>query len=85
MIPDWQAKGYVVRLIFLSLANVEMAIARVAERVAQGGHFVPEEVIRRRFTAGQSHFHSVYKSLVDGWTLYDNSKQTPILLDSGER
>jgi predicted ABC-type ATPase len=85
MIPAWQAKGFVVRLIFLSLENVELAIARVAERMAQGGHFIPEEVIRRRFTAGFANFHNLYKNLVDGWALYDNSGQSPILIDSGEK
>lgn len=85
MIPAWQAKGFVVRLIFLSLANVDMAIARVAERVAQGGHHIPEDVIRRRFTAGFANFQNIYKNLVDGWTLYDNSGQSPLQIDSGGR
>jgi predicted ABC-type ATPase len=84
MIPAWQAKGFTVRLIFLSLVNVETAIARVAERVAQGGHSIPEAVIRRRFTAGQANFHNLYKRLVDGWALYDNSGPSPVLMDSGE-
>ncbi|CAK7021701.1 MAG: hypothetical protein DELT_02434 [Desulfovibrio sp.] len=83
MIPIWQAKGFVVRLVFLSLANVEMAIARVAERVAQGGHYIPEDVIRRRFTAGFANFQNIYKNIVDGWTIYDNSGQQPLLIDSG--
>jgi predicted ABC-type ATPase len=83
MIPAWQAKGFVVRLIFLSLANVETAIARVAERAAQGGHSISEDIIRRRFTAGRANFQNLYKSLVDSWALYDNSGQSPALIDSG--
>lgn len=52
----------------------------VAFRVIQGGHNVPEEVIRRRFTHGVANFER-YKMLVDGWQLYDNSDAPPILLD----
>jgi predicted ABC-type ATPase len=41
-IPQWQASGYHVSLVFLALPSAEAAIQRVLERVAQGGHFVPE-------------------------------------------
>lgn len=85
MIPVWQGKGFAVRLIFLSLENVEMAIARVAERVAQGGHCIPEDVIRRRFVAGLANFKNVYKNIVDTWALYDNSGASPVLVDTGEK
>ncbi|MCK5733781.1 MAG: AAA family ATPase, partial [Candidatus Latescibacteria bacterium] len=63
MIPKWQQLGYKVKLIFLSLPDLEMAISRVSLRVAQGGHSVPEPVIRRRFDAGLRNFHDVYKGL----------------------
>lgn len=48
-IRDWQARGYEVSLLFLSLPSADVAIQRVSERVAQGGHFVPDAVVRRRF------------------------------------
>ena len=48
MIPQWQAQGYAVHLLFLTLPDEETAIARVAARVAQGGHSISEDVIRRR-------------------------------------
>ncbi len=83
MIPEWQSAGYRVKLIFLSLPNVEMSIDRVATRVAQGGHNVPEKVIKRRFLSGLNNFHKVYKPLVDVWVLYDNSQNAPILLEKG--
>lgn len=80
MIPAWRASGYVVKLIFLSLPDVEMAIERVAIRVRQGGHNIPEDVIRRRFAHGIANFER-YKLLVDSWQLYDNSQTPPVLLD----
>ncbi|MEX1128594.1 MAG: AAA family ATPase [Vicinamibacterales bacterium] len=47
MIAAWRASGYRVKLVFLSLPTPEDAIARVAMRVAQGGHDVPAATIRR--------------------------------------
>ena len=81
-IPAWRRQGYFVKLVFLSLPSADMAVARVAGRVTQGGHHIPEAVIRRRFEAGLRHFHDRYKHIVNAWTLYDNSDDTPLLLDS---
>lgn len=83
MIPRWKLAGYVVKLIFLSLPDAEMALARVAARVAQGGHNVPEAVVRRRFYAGMRNFQQLYRPLVDDWQMYDNSTSPPVLLDEG--
>jgi predicted ABC-type ATPase len=84
LIPQWQSVGYHVKLIFLSLPTVDLAIARVAARVAQGGHYVANTVIRRRFDAGMLNFETVYRRLVDSWVLYDNSEPTPRLIASGD-
>ena len=84
MIPKWRAAGYRVKLIYLSLPSAELAVDRVAARVAQGGHPVPEDVIRRRFNSGLHNFSEVYAPIVDSWVLYDNSGSTPKLLDSGD-
>lgn len=82
-IPRWRTQGYRVTLYFLSLPTVEIALSRVAERVRQGGHDVPEDVVRRRFVSGRENFETLYKPIVDKWLLYDNSGQEPVLLDSG--
>ena len=76
MIPAWRSSGYLVKLIFLSLPDVEFALVRVATRVRQGGHNVPEDVVRRRFAHGIANFER-YKLLVDSWQLYDNSDAPP--------
>ena len=52
----WRAQGYRVSLFFLALPNAEIAIARVAARVRQGGHDIPEHVICRRFAKGWYNF-----------------------------
>lgn len=83
MIPRWRQAGYSVKLIFLSLPDVDMALARVAARVAQGGHDVPKATVRRRFDAGIRLFHGCYKPLVDFWQFYDNAGTQPILVAEG--
>jgi predicted ABC-type ATPase len=83
-IPKWRAAGYRVTLWFLSLPNADTAVARVARRVQQGGHAIPEEVVRRRFAAGQRNFEQTYRALVDEWLHYDNSGPAPVLLEWGE-
>ena len=84
MIRDWRQQGYKVKLFFLSLTSPEEAIARIAERVAQGGHYVPEDVVRRRFDAGLTNFKTIYRFEVDYWRWYDNSGDTPTVIDQGE-
>lgn len=83
-IRQWRAQGYHVSLFFLCLPDAETAIARVAERVRQGGHDIPAEVIRRRFTAGLHNLENTYKSAVDTWAKYDNVSERPTLLEWGE-
>lgn len=83
LIPGWQANGYDVKLFFLQLVSPELAIARVRQRVREGGHNIPEPVVRRRFTAGLRNFSNLYKPIVDEWALYDNSGSEPKLIDEG--
>jgi predicted ABC-type ATPase len=80
-ITKWRAAGYRVELIFLKLNSANEAVARVAQRVEQGGHTIPEAVIRRRFAAGFENFTRYYAPAVNAWALYDNSGDLPILLD----
>ena len=81
---DGRARGYRVSLFFLALPNAETAIARVAERVRQGGHTIADPVIRRRFAAGNRNFEHAYRAAVDDWAVYDNTGSTPTLLEWGE-
>lgn len=79
-----RASGYRVHLAFLSLPDADLAVARVAGRVLQGGHEVPERVIRRRFAAGLRNFFALYQGLADTWQMFDNSAASgPRLIASG--
>ena len=77
--------GYHFILFFLGLPTPEVAIARVAERVRQGGHDIPEAVIRRRFVTGKANLDRYYRVAVDALALYDNSGDEPVLVEWGER
>lgn len=82
-IPKWQETGYEVSLVFLALPTAEMALERVASRVAQGGHDIPADVIRRRFFSGLRNLRELYAPLVDFWQLFDASGPIPRLLEEG--
>ena len=84
-IPDWRERGYRIKLVFLRLPSPEAAVARVAQRVSEGGHDVPEPVLRRRFHAGWHNFERIYRDLVDVWAVYDNSGEVPMLVAEGSR
>ena len=83
MIPNWQASGYWVRLCFLRLPTADMAVARVQNRVVEGGHNVEEEVVRRRFIAGWRNFQQIYREIVNEWRLYDAIEGFPRLVAEG--
>jgi predicted ABC-type ATPase len=76
--------GYAFRIVFLWLPSADMAVERVQERVMEGGHHVPEAVIRRRYEAGLKNFFSIYYSLAASWLFLDNSsKARPRLIANG--
>jgi predicted ABC-type ATPase len=84
-IPRWQALGYRVELLFLRVPDVQFAKERVALRVSQGGHSIPEDVIERRFHAGWHNFQQYYKAIVDEWSLIDASDNSFKILDWKEK
>ncbi len=75
-----KADGYRLHLFFLWLSSPELALARVRERVSSGGHFVPEEVVRRRFKRGSVNLFRLYEPLLDRYLLFDNSGDYPRLM-----
>ena len=80
-----QMRGYEVRLVFYWLNSADLAVERVAARVREGGHSIPEPVIRRRYVSGLQLFFTSYRMAVDGWLLIDNSTGTgqPVAEGSG--
>jgi predicted ABC-type ATPase len=81
-IKRWKKAGYRIEIIFLRLASPQLALRRIAARVRQGGHDVPQVDVLRRFHRGSRNFEAAYKPLADSWELYDNSGDRPQLLDA---
>lgn len=69
--------GYRVHVFFLWLPSPEMALARVHERVLAGGHSVPDEVVRRRFSKGLSNLFRLYLPLLDSCLIFDTADRLP--------
>lgn len=72
-IKEWREEGYDVHLIFLWVNSVDISIARVVNRVKNGGHNIPEDVICRRYERGLKNFLDIYRHIVTSWEIYDNS------------
>ena len=79
-------QGYQCVLVYFSLHSPELAVERVAERVRLGGHSVPEETIRRRYSNSIRNFFILYQELADKWCIIDNSdRESPIIIAEGQR
>jgi predicted ABC-type ATPase len=72
--------GYAVHLLYYWLRSPEIAILRVADRVRAGGHHVPNETIRRRYSRSVRNFNELYRPVVTTWQVYDNSNGGPRLI-----
>lgn len=85
LVRQLKKRGYSVHFFYLWVPSVELALARIRERVSRGGHDVPEVVVRRRFERSMRNFFLHYRPLGDSWTLYDNRAKTPQIIASAER
>jgi predicted ABC-type ATPase len=74
MMAEAKQKGWQVNLIYVGIDNVETSIKRVAQRVAEGGHNVPEEDIRRRYARSLINL-PVALQQADRALIFDNSTQ----------
>ncbi|MBQ9200857.1 MAG: zeta toxin family protein [Bacteroidales bacterium] len=73
LVRQAQGEGYRVMLLFFWLNSPELAMKRVAERVSKGGHNIPDNVVRRRYSAGIINLFNLFINQVDYWDIYDNS------------
>jgi len=80
---ELMAEGYEIHLIYIWLREPALAVERVARRVESGGHFVPDETVRRRYQRGATNFQELYRPLADSWLLCDNSSSALRFVASG--
>ena len=80
LVHQAQELGYKVHLIFFFLESDEQAIARVAQRVSNGGHGIPEEDIRRRYKRGIYNLLNLYMPICDNTRVFNNEHGDPIFV-----
>jgi predicted ABC-type ATPase len=79
-----RGEGYAITLLYFWLQSPELAIARVAIRVRQGGHHIPEATIRQRYERSTNNFFSLYRPIAKSWRVYDNTQlASPVLIAHG--
>ena len=78
-----KGRGYRLESVYLQLASSDLALDRVAARHKQGGHSVPAADVIRRFTRSWDNFQKLYKPMADTWAVYDNSADSPRLIEKG--
>lgn len=83
LIDEAKQLSYQVTCLFFWLDSEELAISRVATRVNEGGHNIPEEVIRRRYNRGLKNFFNLFLPMVDTWLFINNSGDTYELIAEG--
>lgn len=81
ILKQWKTAGYRIEIVFLSLPSVQLALQRIAARVHQGGHNVPRADVIRRFKRSWDNFQKLYRPLAEKWSVYDNSRGTPQLVE----
>ncbi len=77
LLQEMRKRRYLIHIFFLWISDVELALERVRLRVRNGGHHIPEVIVRRRFGRSLPNFIRVYKPLADSWTIFDNSGDVP--------
>ncbi|MCQ2190022.1 MAG: zeta toxin family protein [Paludibacteraceae bacterium] len=78
-----QEKGYAVTLLYFWLNSPELAVKRVARRVSEGGHNIPQDVIYRRYEKGIKNLTKIFIPIVDSWIVIDNSIEPREVLAEG--
>jgi len=76
----FKEKGYIINIFFLWIPDPKLAIARIKDRVAQGGHNVPVKDIKRRFNRSIKNFFKHYHLLSDKWILFNNAEPKPKII-----
>jgi predicted ABC-type ATPase len=83
LVKEAQQSGYKVTLLFIWLDSPQTAIQRVADRVAEGGHNIAEDVIIRRYYRGIFNLLNLYMPICDSWIVVNNKSVVPELIAKG--
>ena len=84
ILQEMKRRGYLIHIFFLWISNVKLALERIQLRVQNGGHHIPEAIVRRRFERSLPNFFRFYQPLADSWTVLDNSGDVPQMISFEE-
>jgi predicted ABC-type ATPase len=71
--------GFTIKLLFFWLPSIEMAINRVAIRVSEGGHNIPNDIVARRYKRGIVNLFKIYLPLCDSFLILDNEEEALVI------
>ena len=80
LLKDLKKTGYRIHLFFLWISDVRLALERIELRVRNGGHYIPKDIVLRRFERSLPNFFRFYQPLADSWAIFDNSKDIPRMI-----
>ncbi|MEO8233648.1 MAG: zeta toxin family protein [Ignavibacteriota bacterium] len=80
---EWKKQGYEIILIYIWLNSPTLAIERIKDRVNKGGHFVPDDVVKRRYYRGIKILFKHFTALCDYWLVVNNSHEEPKMIAEG--
>jgi predicted ABC-type ATPase len=83
-LQELKQAGYGIEIHYFWLRSPDLAVERVRNRVAAGGHGIPEPTIRRRYGSSLQNFWTAYRAAADAWYVYDNSGSVPHLIAAGD-
>ena len=84
LLGKWRASGYRIWLDFLWIPESGVTRRRIRQRVAKGGHDIPDVIQQRRFHLGLRNFAGLYRPLLHRWRLHDNTRAEPHLVAEEE-
>lgn len=79
VLKELKAVGYRLHLYYLWTPDCDLLVARIRQRVAAGGHNVPERDVRRRYARSIGHMRE-HAELMDKIRLFDTSGSAPVLV-----
>jgi predicted ABC-type ATPase len=87
LFKNLRQEGWRIVLLFLWIPDAAFSKSRVRERVAHGGHDVPDDTIYRRYPRIMYNLIKVYTPLCDKIICYDNSvlKLNPVFEQTGKK
>lgn len=84
IIKKAKAKKYKIVLFYFWLNSVELALARIEDRVKKGGHNIPKDVVIRRYTRSLDNLVNLFIPICDDWSILDNSSDKMNLIAKGK-